>query len=99
MALGQASAQDAAQGARLSEELRRFDEQPGGSPAGASLHQARAVCRRAERAAVALSQTDRLPEGIIVFLNRLSDHLFTAARWANKQSKRSETPWEGLAGK
>jgi cob(I)alamin adenosyltransferase len=69
---------------------------PGGSLAGACLHMARSVCRRAERSAVALSQTDRLPEGLIVYLNRLSDHLFTAARWANAKAKCSETPWLGL---
>ncbi|MBI3554274.1 MAG: cob(I)yrinic acid a,c-diamide adenosyltransferase [Elusimicrobia bacterium] len=72
---------------------------PGGSPAGASLHFARAVCRRAERSAVALSHSDRLPEGLIVYLNRLSDHLFTAARWANARAKSVETPWAGLARK
>jgi cob(I)alamin adenosyltransferase len=70
---------------------------PGGSPAGAALHHARAVCRRAERAAVALSQHDRVPEGLVVYLNRLSDHLFVCARWANMKAKRVETPWEGLA--
>ena len=58
---------------------------PGGSPAAAALHLARTVCRRAERAAVELSQT----EGEIVgapalkYLNRLSDLFFVAARWAN----------------
>lgn len=72
---------------------------PGGSPAGAALHLSRAVCRRAERSAVALSQSDRLPEGVLVYLNRLSDHLFTAARWANAKAHRAETPWQGLSGK
>ena len=58
---------------------------PGGSPAAAALHLARTVCRRAERAAVQLAQI----EGEIVgapalkYLNRLSDLLFVAARWAN----------------
>jgi cob(I)alamin adenosyltransferase len=69
---------------------------PGGSPAGSALHLARAVCRRAERNAVALSGADRIADGLIVYLNRLSDHLFTAARWANAKAKRAETPWLGL---
>lgn len=72
---------------------------PGGSPAAAALHMARSVCRRAERSAVALSQSDRLPEGVLVYLNRLSNHLFTAARWANAKAKHAETPWQGLSGK
>jgi cob(I)alamin adenosyltransferase len=72
---------------------------PGGSPAGAALHMARAVCRRAERSAVSLSHEDRVAEGLIVYLNRLSDHLFTAARWANAKAKNGETPWMGLRKK
>lgn len=69
---------------------------PGGSPAGAALHAARAVCRRAERAVTALSGVDAAPEGVVVYLNRLSDHLFTAARLANDKAGREETPWKGL---
>ncbi|MBI5631519.1 MAG: cob(I)yrinic acid a,c-diamide adenosyltransferase [Elusimicrobia bacterium] len=69
---------------------------PGGSPAGASLHLARAVCRRAERSATLLASSESLPEGILVYLNRLSDYLFTAARWANKKAGQSETVWQGL---
>ncbi len=71
---------------------------PGGCAAGAALHLARAVCRRAERSAVALSRGDRLPGGVLIYLNRLSDHLFTAARWANAKARCPETPWQGLAG-
>jgi cob(I)alamin adenosyltransferase len=58
---------------------------PGGSAAAAALHQARTVCRRAERLVVALM--DRQGEDVsppaLRYLNRLSDLLFTAARWAN----------------
>jgi cob(I)alamin adenosyltransferase len=58
---------------------------PGGSPAAAALHLARTVCRRAERLAVALM--DRPGEDVsgpaLRYLNRLSDLLFTAARWTN----------------
>jgi cob(I)alamin adenosyltransferase len=58
---------------------------PGGSPAAAALHLARTVCRRAERSAVALSQTEGESVGApaLKYLNRLSDLLFVAARWAN----------------
>ena len=53
---------------------------PGGSAAGASLHLARAVVRRAERAAVALAEDEPLNPSLLAYLNRLSDHLFVAAR-------------------
>lgn len=72
---------------------------PGGGPAGAALHAARAVCRRAERGVAALSQDEKVPAEIVVYLNRLSDHLFTAARWANAKQGRAETPWAGLEKK
>ena len=69
---------------------------PGGGPAGAALHLARGVCRRAERVVVELSAREPVPEGVVVWLNRLSDWLFTAARWANAKQGRPETPWTGL---
>jgi len=53
---------------------------PGGSAAVAALHVARAVVRRAERAAVALAAAERINPHAIAYLNRLSDHLFVAAR-------------------
>lgn len=58
---------------------------PGGSPAAAALHLARTVCRRAERSAVALSRVpgEAVSPVAIRYLNRLSDHLFVAARRAN----------------
>ena len=55
---------------------------PGGSPAVAALHLARTVVRRAERAAVALDQSEPLNPQLLAYLNRLSDHLFVAARCA-----------------
>ena len=62
---------------------------PGGSEAAAALHLARTVCRRAERLAVALA--DRPGEEVsgpaLRYLNRLSDLLFTAARWANDRGE------------
>jgi cob(I)alamin adenosyltransferase len=53
---------------------------PGGSPAAAALHLARTVVRRAERAAVALNKSEPLNPQLLAYLNRLSDHLFVAAR-------------------
>jgi cob(I)alamin adenosyltransferase len=53
---------------------------PGGSPAAAALHLARAVVRRAERAAVALNEADPVNLQALAYLNRLSDHLFVLAR-------------------
>ena len=54
---------------------------PGGSAAVAALHVARAVVRRAERAAVALMAAEPVNGHAVAYLNRLSDHLFVAARW------------------
>ena len=58
---------------------------PGGTPAAAALHQARTVCRRAERLVVALMQQpgEDVSGPALRYLNRLSDLFFTAARWAN----------------
>lgn len=58
---------------------------PGGTPAAAALHQARTVCRRAERAAVRLAQSAQVADPALKYLNRLSDLLFVAARRANGQ--------------
>jgi cob(I)alamin adenosyltransferase len=54
---------------------------PGGSASVAALHLARAIVRRAERAAVALNQAEPLNPHLLAYLNRLSDHLFVAARF------------------
>lgn len=71
---------------------------PGGSPAGAQLHLARCVCRRAERRVVTLGREPgrqgRLPEHAITYLNRLSDLLFVLARWENAQAGAPETLWD-----
>ena len=93
--------------ARLEAELDAWDARlkplrnfilPGGGPAGAALHLARAVARRAEREVVALSARESVPEGAVVYLNRLSTWLFVAARWTNAAQGRAETPWTGLPG-
>ncbi len=58
---------------------------PGGSAAAAYLHQARTVCRRAERECVAMSKSQAVNPQALTYLNRLSDCLFTIARWCNDQ--------------
>ncbi|MGH9783134.1 MAG: cob(I)yrinic acid a,c-diamide adenosyltransferase [Terriglobia bacterium] len=63
---------------------------PAGNEAGAILHVARAVARRAERRVVSLAQTERLNPLVLVYLNRLSDLLFVLARVANRQSGSGE---------
>jgi cob(I)alamin adenosyltransferase len=63
-----------------------------GCAAGAALHLARTVCRRAERS-VLLLPTDAVEPVIGVYLNRLSDLLFTMARAANHRAGSPETPW------
>jgi len=72
---------------------------PGGHPAAAAAHVARSVCRRAERLIVELSGTEGVRGEIIVYMNRLSDALFVAARTINAASKRDEVAWVPGAGK
>ena len=79
---------------RLEEELpplRRFIL-PGGSSAGALLHLARTVCRRAERRVIGLGP-DAVEAGVIIYLNRLSDLLFVMARAINHRAGIPETEW------
>lgn len=58
---------------------------PGGGDVGAGLHHARAVCRRAERRAIALAESEPVNETAVVYLNRLSDALFVLGRLANER--------------
>ncbi len=69
---------------------------PGGSEAGATLHVARTVCRRAERRAVSLARAEALNPHILRYLNRLSDWLFVLARMVNHRQNIPETPWPGM---
>lgn len=67
---------------------------PGGSRAGATLHVARTVCRRAERAVVACQKSNEVSDQSIKFLNRLSDFLFVMARFENKEKGTPEETWK-----
>jgi cob(I)alamin adenosyltransferase len=66
---------------------------PGGTPAAADLHVARTVCRRAEREVVALAAAEPVRELLTVYLNRLSDLLFSLARQANHLAGVADVPW------
>jgi cob(I)alamin adenosyltransferase len=66
---------------------------PGGTPKAAALHVARTVCRRAERRVVHLSHTVELPPLAVIYLNRLSDLLFSLARVANLHAGAGEVTW------
>ena len=86
----------AAQAERLERTIDKWNEGleplrsfilPGGSVAAGWLHLARTVCRRAERAVIALSRAERVNPQVIIYLNRLSDLLFVLARVANNNGK------------
>lgn len=66
---------------------------PGGSAAAAHLHLARTTCRRAERWAVSLAHQEAINPQVLVYLNRLSDFLFVAARSANQHADVEDVPW------
>ena len=66
---------------------------PAGGLAAAALHMARSVCRRAERAVVPLVRDELTDAAVAVYLNRLSDYLFTAARFAALKAGEPETTW------
>jgi len=67
---------------------------PGGSPVAAYLNNARTVARRAERLVVELAGKENIGNNIVIFLNRLSDYLFVAARYANFKTGISENIWK-----
>jgi len=87
----------------LEEAMDEYDEEleplesfilPSGSDVGARLHQARAVCRRAERRCVDLASDEPINAEVIAYLNRLSDALFTLARVVNARDGVAEEPPE-----
>lgn len=71
---------------------------PGGTPVAAQLHVARTLCRRAERLTVELADQETLSPTVIPYLNRLSDFLFTLARWENHLSGISDDKWSLATG-
>lgn len=66
---------------------------PAGTAKASALHLARTVCRRAERSVVALSRQEEIPTLFVVYLNRLSDLLFTLARLANHREGAGDVTW------
>ena len=67
---------------------------PGGGRVPSLLHQARTICRRAERDCVRLSRQEAVAGILITFLNRLSDALFVLARWVGKLNREPEHFWK-----
>jgi cob(I)alamin adenosyltransferase len=77
-------------------ELRPLKEfiLPGGGKISSLLHQARTICRRAERVCVRLARDEQVDPLIVKFLNRLGDALFVLARWAAKSQGEAEVLWK-----
>ena len=67
---------------------------PGGNPAAATCHLARAVCRRAERKLVQLAQAESINEQSVIYLNRLSDLLFVLGRVLARRDGKTEIYWQ-----
>jgi cob(I)alamin adenosyltransferase len=89
--------------ARLEQAIDQFEENlaplktfilPGGAPASAALHIARAICRRAEREVVALAATAPVRPTVLQYFNRAGDLLFVLARYANHVTGVNDIPWE-----
>jgi cob(I)alamin adenosyltransferase len=89
---------------RLEQELDRLNASlpplkefvlPGGNAAAAACHLARAVCRRAERRVISMSETAAVNTHSIRYLNRMSDLLFVVARTLNMRSGHNEVLWTG----
>ncbi len=80
----------------MNEELKPLDSftLPGGSPVNAFLHQARTVCRRAEREIVRLRREEELDPNILAYINRLSDALFVFSRWTASTMGEKEFLWQ-----
>jgi cob(I)alamin adenosyltransferase len=75
------------------EPLRSFTL-PGGGRINAFLHQARVVCRRAEREILALSRLETINPSVLTYVNRLSDAFFVLSRWVAKRMGEPEYLWE-----
>jgi cob(I)alamin adenosyltransferase len=88
---------------KLEEEIDRMQEileplksftLPGGGVLNAFLHQARTVCRRAERICWALQSEEPVGDELLKYVNRLSDHLFVQSRWVAKRLGEDEFLWD-----
>ena len=93
----------AAEERKLEEEMDAMESElqplksftlPGGGVLNAFLHQARTVCRRAERLAWRLKREEPVGDGVLIYLNRLSDHLFVQSRWIAKRLGEDEFLWD-----
>ncbi len=93
----------AAEAKKLEEEMDRMQRElqplksftlPGGGVLNAFLHQARTVCRRAERVCWSLTRVEPINEHLMVYVNRLSDHLFVQSRWVARRLKEPEFLWD-----
>jgi cob(I)alamin adenosyltransferase len=84
---------------RAQNDLKPLDNfiHPGGSQAGAALHLARTICRRAERLLVGMNEQSGVTHESFVFINRLSDALFVWSRWINHAMDRPEHLWNAEA--
>ncbi|MGH7984862.1 MAG: cob(I)yrinic acid a,c-diamide adenosyltransferase [Candidatus Binataceae bacterium] len=87
----------------LEEEMDRMEEElqtlksftlPGGGVLNAFLHQGRTVCRRAERICWRLAREESVNPQLIIYVNRLSDHLFVQSRWVSKRLNEPEFLWD-----
>ena len=67
---------------------------PGGAKSSALLHFARTICRRAERSLISLNRADSVRAEVLQYVNRLSDHLFVCARFANASQKVNDVAWK-----
>jgi cob(I)alamin adenosyltransferase len=93
----------AREGRALEEEMDRMERElaplksftlPGGGVLNAFLHQARTVCRRAERVLWRLRREEPISDQLIIYVNRLSDHLFVQSRWIAKRLGEPEFLWD-----
>ncbi len=89
--------------AKLEEEMDKMEEElealssftlPGGGVLNAFLHQARTVCRRAERVLWRVKREEPISDQLIIYVNRLSDHLFVQSRWVAKRLNEPEFLWD-----
>jgi len=89
---------------RLEKEIDQWEKElpklknfilPGGSKVGSKLHLVRSITRRAERSIMTLSQAEKINKNAQIYINRLSDWFFVAARYVNKLENIRENIWKG----